>query len=191
MNEQSKRRLIGGIVVLLFIGILSFFLFRDAGTLEELSEIPPAPEFTRIEIRNLEPPPEVKRIEQKLAEVKENRIKEADRKKEKEPIESPKEEGTEAIIKDSLDEIVFNEKGIPKRWVVQTASYKSERNAEKFKKLLADKGFPSMMRKVGASSENVFYVVYVGPVLRRSKAQEYKQKVDKTYNTQGIIREWN
>ena len=187
MNEQLKRRLVGGIAFLLGVAVLISFLFHRAEPLEELSGIPPAPEFTRMEIKALEPPPGLERIERKLAEVKRERLRETDRRKER----VPQEDEAESDIRDALDQMVFDERGVPKRWAVQAASYRSLRNAERFKAQLADEGLPVMMRNVSLADENVFYVVYVGPVLRQSKAWEYKHKVDKEYDTETIIREWN
>lgn len=186
MNEQSKRRIVGGVVVLVGIMIGAPFLFNNPLVLEELQTIPPAPQFTKIEVKRIAAPEQVQKIEEKLAEVKENRVRAADR-----VTQEVVREPTKGKPKETLDQIVFNDRGIPVRWVVQAASYSDKDNAERFRKRLTVDGFPVLMRQVKNAADNLFYVVYVGPVLRRSRAEEYKDKIDKTFNTQGIIKQWN
>ena len=79
---------------------------------------------------------------------------------------------------ETLDQITYNEQGIPIRWVVQAASYREKSNAEKFRKVLNQGGFPVIIRQV-ETGDNLFHVVYAGPVLRRSIAEGYKDKIDK------------
>jgi len=209
MTEQSKRRIIGGVVLLLVASALLPFLLRDEEDLDQFYTIPPAPEFNRLEVRKLEQPAKVEEIEQKLAEVKENRLKREERQERQErkeeavaikkaqlqaDRESNNKEAKEEKkqIRDSLDEIVFNEQGVPLRWVVQVISYvNDDARAKEFSQRLSKEGFPAMMREVTNSKQQVVYVVYVGPLLSRSKAAEYKTRLDKTYNTKSIIRSWN
>lgn len=197
MTEQSKRRIVGGIVVLLGGTALLPFLLRGKGNLDGFYDIPPPPQFNRFEVQRLESPLGVEEIEQKLAEVRENRVRVEERQKEETEPQASKEADSLAVeeerqpIKDGLDEIVFNEQGVPLRWVVQMISYRNRANARAFRQRLHKEGFPVVMREVTNSKQQVFYVVYVGPVLSRSKAVEYKTKLDKAYNTEGIIRTWN
>jgi len=206
MTEQSKRRIIGGVVLLLAASALLPFLLRDEENLDQFYAIPPAPEFNRFEVRKLEQPAKVEEIEQKLAEVKENRLKREERQERKEEAAAIKKAQLQADrksnnevaqeekkqIRDGLDEIVFNEQGVPLRWVVQVISYvNNDARAKEFSQRLSKEGFPAMMREVTNSKQQVVYVVYVGPLLSRSKAAEYKTRLDRTYSTKSIIRVWN
>ena len=220
MTEQSKRRIIGGVVLLLVAVALLPFLLRgggsldlsEEGSLDEFHTIPPAPEFNRLEVQQLAQPAEVEEIEQKLAEVKENRLRKEERQERREEAEEAAAikkaqleanganggPGNEAVeeerkqIRDSLDEIVFNEQGVPLRWVVQVVSYvDDDSRAKEFSQRLRKEEFPTMTREVINSKQQLVQVVYVGPLLSRSKAVEYKTRLDKTYKIESIIRPWN
>ena len=57
MNEQSKRRLIGGVVVLLVFLITVPLLLNHQTDMKEPQTIPPAPQFMNIDVQgHIDPP---------------------------------------------------------------------------------------------------------------------------------------
>lgn len=184
MNDQLKRRLLGGCTLLLLLGLLVIVfqprLFTYSS--EDLLRAPP-PTFVELKIRPAPPPSQA--IEAKLDRLKDNAQPQAK--------DEPASPTTKAPVQDAaegLDAVSFDERGIPIRWVVQVASLGTQEEAAKLKQQLADKGFTTFSH-VHKQDDTIIYAVYVGPTLQRVKADRHKAEIDKLFNTEGLIRKWN
>ena len=182
MNEQTKRRLLGGSVILLLAALFLPRLFIDLD--KDVSHDPP-PEFVALKIRPAPPPSQ--EIEAKLDRLKENVQPQAEStaEGEKKRRSEPKDKAG------GLDAVTFDESGIPVRWVVQVASLRGKEEAEKLKQQLAAKGFTTFTYAHKQQEDDIIYAVYVGPTLQRPKADRHKEEIDKLFKTDGRVRKWN
>ena len=200
MKEQTKRRLIGAIVLAIFaVAGLSFFSLNNEGEGDIgdnlLSWQPePPPDFIKVEVDKIPPPPQLNEIKEKLNQLKDNRQAQADSKNPSATGggEGGGRRGIEKKLpgKNALDEIAFNDKSIPVRWVVQAASLRSPEQAQRLKQRLADNNFKSLIRALKSSKGDILYVVYVGPFLQSSRAEENQKRLKEKLKLDGILRKW-
>ena len=195
MKEQTKRRLIGAILLAIFaVAGLSFFSLNNEGEGDIegnlLSWQPePPPDFIKVEVDKIPPPPQLNEIKEKLNQLKNNRQAQADSKNTF-ATAGGGGGGKKLPGKNALDEIAFNDKSIPVRWVVQAASLRSPEQAKRLKQRLADNNFKSLIRASKSSKGDILYVVYVGPFLQSSRAEENQKKLKTELKLDGILRKW-
>ncbi len=192
MKEQTKRRLIGAILLAIFaVAGLSFFSLNNEYEGNEEGDLlswqpEPPPDFIKIEVDKIPPPPQLNVIKEKLNQLKDNRQSQADNKK----PSTTGGGGKKLPGKNALDEITFNDKSIPVRWVVQAASLRSQERAQRLKQRLADNNFKSLIRVSKSSKDDILYVVYIGPFLQSSRAEENQKRLKDELKLDGILKKW-
>ena len=180
-----KRRIIGAIVlVVLFILSISFFYSRNDHSAAWHPKPPPS--FFPIEVEKISPPAQFDAIKKKLDKLKDNAQPLAKTNQGRDKNHKLKDN----INKNALDDITFDDNSIPVRWVVQVASFNLPEQADKLKQHLADNNFKSLTRKLKSSKGDIVYVVYVGPFLQLSRAENNKLRLKTELKFEGILRKW-
>lgn len=185
MNELTKRRLVGGVIVLsLAMGLIIWANQSDTYGLSWRNPVPP--KFQKIEIDRNIAPPELDEIQEKLDKLKDN-LQELAKSPPKKPKTIKDKRGQPA---NPLDEIIVEGSSVPPRWVVQAASFQKQELATMMKQQLADNGFVAVVRASRSSKDVIIYAVYVGPFLQVSKAEENAKLLKDKLKIEGIIRKW-
>ena len=77
---------------------------------------------------------------------------------------------------------VLDERGLPESWVVQLASFKKQANAQALRDKLIKAKYTAYMQQHKSN-----YRVLVGPVPKRTDADELQTKLKKDYKLSGIV----
>ena len=192
LAERTKRRVIGGLIMLVVVGIMLVWVLDTRESSQYFSwRKPIPPQFEKIEIaKNPQVPEDLAYAKEKLEELK-NNVQETPQLSDiidkvtpqaKNAAKTPSSKQPD----NPLDEIVFNEDSLPTRWAVQVASFNDKKRAETMKSKLAQEGFNSVIR----SRDNKIHALYLGPFLLLSKAEEGKKRIKEKRNIDGILRKW-
>lgn len=173
MDDGLKQRLVGAFV-LLALGVLFLpVLFDRDGRLsvDRTTQIPPAPAVEPlVKIPDPVRPADIEPAK-KPAEMY--------RTDESKAVQAPPAEQT-----DKADGLT--DKGIPKAWMIQVVSYKTQQQAEALCNQLIDDGYKAFTRTVSTSKGKVTRV-YVGPKIEKAKAFEVKRKLDKSLKVDSLV----
>lgn len=171
MNDGLKQRLIGA-VVLLALAMIFIPVFFDRENIEPVdrkTQIPVAPVIEKNPVPKFEQP----KMETPIREMV----------KAPEDIFVPDETQPESLTpeKPGLDE-----KGVPKSWILQVASYGTEKRAITLRGELIDLGYESYTRSVKTDAGKMTRV-YVGPNFNKGRILDAKKKIDKKYDISTIV----
>ena len=171
MNDGLKQRIIGAIVLLAIAVIFVPVLF-------DREKIIPVDRKTQIPIA---PFIESNPVPKPILPIEEVPIREMV--KAPEDIFIPDETKPETLEPEAPG---LDEKGVPKSWVLQVASFSSEGAATALRDKLIKAGHESYTRNVKTSSIKVTRV-YVGPNFQKSKMVDAKNVIDKEFKVASIL----
>lgn len=201
MKQTHKQRLVGGIVLLslalIFIPTILDFSQDELAPMQR-EAMPEAPNVMKMEVLPLEIwsgriDPEVdsdSRIIETPGAVKSTAEKESSR-----PATpaSPKSEAKTAA-KPVVSKVESKPKPVTKAavtaatsaWVVQVASFADETKAFTLRDRLRGSGITSFIER-GHGGAGLTYRVKVGPVLRKSEADQLKKQVSQQFKLDGLV----
>lgn len=167
MDDGIKQRIIGAIVLLAIAVIFVPVLF-DKERIEPVdrkTQIPPAPYIEPVVI-------DVPIAPEPLGEVQD-------------PVEMFVPD--ESTIQDlEPAQPGLDEKGIPKSWVLQLASFRSNDHATKFRDKLIEDGFSAFVREI-ETEYGAMTRVYVGPKLDKKRLLKEKAEIEKTHKLTALV----
>ncbi len=189
MDDGLKQRLVGAVVLaaLAVIFLPSLFDQDNRRRVSTTSKIPPVksvgPATFKAPIREAGIPqakspdemyqlvdePEVAKPETKLA------IKPATKPVASQPVAKP-------VPKPSL-----NQQGVPKAWVIQVASFKTETRAKVLRDKLISQGYKAYIRSLKTSKGPASRVL-VGPKIDQREAQKVKARLDRALKVDTLIK---
>ena len=186
MDDGLKQRLVGALVLLalgvLFVPVL--FEPENRRSVGRTTQIPPAPQIKPVEVAE---PQRNERIEEaKPAQEMYQLLPEAAEQitESKAATDSSKKTATQESPKP--DRQVLDDRGVPKAWAVQVASFNTEKRALVLRDQLLDKDYPAFTRTLDTSKGRVTRV-YVGPKINRDKARKLKTELDKSLKIDALV----
>lgn len=170
MDDGLKQRLIGAIILLALAVIFLPVLFDREGLepVDTVSQIPPQPEIVPITIPEPKPPANV------------------------EPAPEPEQmfvpdESSPVEPEPELPGLQTD--GTPKSWVLQIASFRSESNANALRDKLMGAGYSAYTRTIKYKNGTVTRV-FVGPKLEKERLMAEQQAIDKRFQVESILLEF-
>lgn len=197
MENSRKQRLVGAAVLVALAAIFLPALFdRDERVaIDTTSQIPPAPVIEPVNIpkptkpESIQPPPPEKLFQPDI--VDEPALAEENS---SEPIvEATKKESQAAPVAtpDPTPQAPsLNEKGVPRAWVIQAASFKSQEAADKFTQTLIAAKYKAYTQAVN-TAKGEFFRVLIGPYIDEQKAINDKQLIDRGYKLRSRVLRFN
>lgn len=167
MDDGIKQRVVGA-VVLTAVAVLflpALFERESRRKVDTTTQIPPAPVIEAVDIQQ---------------PVRPEGIVAA-----KDPVEMFQPDESMPVDETPVTE-KLSEKGIPRAWVIQVASFKSEQRAEALLQRLQSKGYTAYSRKASTSKGDAFRV-FVGPKVDKTRVWEIKKELDKMLNTKTLV----
>lgn len=175
MEEKSKHRLVGAIVLIsIAIIFLPSLIYRDDTTQEIVvrpqTPIPPAPAREPIIIPPMPEPP------QPLPESQ--------------PAFEPKEPVVEASPPPEPSSPRLTETGVPEGWLIQVASLSLKKSAEVLVSRLKADDY-SAYWELAKTEQGERYRVFVGPQIDKARAEKMKAAIDKSYKVTSRLLRFN
>jgi DedD protein len=189
MTQQSKERLLGGLLLLAIAAIFLPMLLDGDGVRQGRLQavLPPAPIIASIEhyqpqyqphldseeLADPLPPPALTLNPPPLPLV---------------PTEdAPASEDSAAVEPPTVSRIgaespVLDQQGVPAGWTLQLASFKERGNAEALQLNLHKRGYQAYIRDKGDISK-----VFVGPDLQKSVVDSLKDELKKEFKLDGLV----
>lgn len=170
LDDGLKQRLIGAIVLLSLTVIFLPVVFdrEPIEPVDRSSQIPPPPEIFTVDIiepENTEPVDMAPAPEQMYV-----------------PDESKP-------VSLNSEPAGLDDRGVPRSWVLQVASFHQAEHAENLRAKLVEKGFPAYVRKVQIQQQTSTRVL-VGPKLDKGALIINKQEIDKLFHVNAILLEF-
>ena len=167
MDDGLKQRVVGALVLLALAVIFVPVLFEQERIEPVNTEtlIPPSPTIAPPATREIRIPS----VEKKAPEASIAFLPNPDEKQE------------------LFDEAAgLDENGVPKSWVLQVASFKSNDRAIEFRDRLISDGHKAYLRQLTANQGQLTRV-YVGPKINKDRLITEKQKIDKMYSVDSLL----
>ena len=183
MDDGLRQRLVGALVLLalgvLFVPVL--FEPENRRGIDRTTQIPVQPSIKPLElkapVRNeaievVKPAPDMYQLlpETDLAIA----------------AQSDKSETKTQALPASSDRKVLDERGIPKAWAVQVASFNTQKRAAVLRDQLLGQNYPAFTRTLNTTKGRVTRV-YVGPKINRDKALKLKKTLDKSLSVDTLV----
>lgn len=174
MDDGLKQRLIGAFVLLAIAVIFIPVMFdrERMAPVDTRTQIPAAPHIEPLVIETPTPTP--------LPEVVEATIE-------------PAPAAAEMYVPDETEEVSpepepigVDQKGVPKGWVLQVASFKSVEHAKGLRDKLIAADFTSYVRSVNTSKGEMTRV-FVGPTIDKEDLLAQKERVEKEFKVQTLL----
>lgn len=186
MDDGLKQRLVGALVLLalgvLFVPVL--FEPENRRKVDRTTQIPPAPQVETLIVKN---PVRNESIEAvKPAAQMYELLPEAEPETVAATKATPAVKAVSTTQPKSPDRKVLDERGVPKAWAVQVASFNTEARAEVLRDQLLDQEYPAFTRTLNTSKGRVTRV-YVGPKINRDKALTLKGVLDKSLKVDTLV----
>lgn len=209
MNDGFKQRLVGALVLLSLAVIIWPVVFVEtAGPgMDRSTQIPPMPAFNKFKVEQPQRPEGIVPVAEPVIEV-------AEADKAKEALVAPSPSVTSPAgrpgaaansttpvtkakpqpeVKPVLPKAVtptgkpaLDSRGLPLSWSLQVASLQDAEKARELKVSLIARGYKAYLRKVQTTRGEVSRV-YIGPKLDRASLQTIKASVDKHYQVNSLI----
>ncbi|MGH1373531.1 MAG: SPOR domain-containing protein [Cellvibrionaceae bacterium] len=197
MDDGLKQRLVGALVLLalgvLFVPVL--FEPENRRKVDRTTQVPPAPQIEPVvvqdpirndAIESVKPAAQMYELlpetETELAAVKPP-VETKSQTKTKPQAETKSERD---ISPQSPDRKVLDQRGVPKAWAVQVASFNTQTRAAVLRDQLLDQEYPAFTRTLDTSKGRVTRV-YVGPKINRDKALKLKAVLDKSLKVDTLV----
>ncbi|MEX2132253.1 MAG: SPOR domain-containing protein [Pseudohongiellaceae bacterium] len=201
MNQNTKQRIVGTIVLLALALIFLPIIFDGQGSYQRpvSSRIPQTP------VINLLPEPVAQRVILET-EPAPTVIPDTDTVETVvEPVQEPAGTDTAAVVEPvTIADLIANvtdepaaettvasgpaldERGLPIGWSVRLASFSEMRNAESLLQRLLTSNYKAYTREV-TTEQGVMTAVYVGPQLEREKIEELRQQLQGEFQLSGMV----
>lgn len=181
MDDGLKQRLVGAVVLaaIAVIFLPSLFDQDSRSRIDTTSKIPPR---TLVTAAKFEAPVRPETVSQApdpeaMYELLED-----------EPVPAAKnQQQPEPEVISKTPSVGLNDKGVPKGWVIQVASYKKLAQAEALKNTLIEEGYKAYVHSLTNSKGKVSRVM-VGPKIDQKAAQKVKKKLDQSLNVDTLIK---
>ncbi len=187
MDDGLKQRLVGALVLLalgvLFVPVL--FEPENRRKVDRTTQIPPAPHIEPVVVQDpvrneaIEPVKPAAQMYELLPET------ETELAAVTKPAGAPSKPSG-SISPKSPDRDVLDERGVPKAWAVQVASFNTPARAAVLRDQLLDQEYPAFTRTLDTSKGRVTRV-YVGPKINRDKAIKLKKVLDKSLKVDTLV----
>ena len=194
MDEQLKQRLVGALVLLSAAVIFLPLIFdgRDEQAAYSDVQIPEEPVVT-LDVSKPEIDTEYydsvqKKVEDERAAVapsEESLNQPVTTVVEPEPAEKAVKQDFEAIKKAAESPATGTDR-LAENYTVQLAAFSTRENAEKLHKRLIEKDYKAYIQK-GKSGSNTVYRVFVGPQLRKNRAEIIAEALHKEFQLKGMV----
>jgi len=170
VNDGLKQRLLGAVVMSCIALIMWPVIFSDVGgaVVDRRSQIPPIPAFEKYQVEQPIRPDNIEPVE--FAVGKSEVINEAA----SDPIEA-------VAVKPSLDE-----RGLPRSWVIQVASFAEKTNAKELMLALQQRGLKAYTRVQG-TAKGTSTRVFVGPKLSKAALDKNRIMIDREFSLKSMI----
>ena len=168
MSSGLKQRIAGAFVLgalgLIILPLL--FDFADPNRIDRNSKFPPAPEMEPVSVAKAERPAAVSDtpLSTEIFDI---------------------ERSTESTETDGKSH-GLNQQGLPNGWILQVGSFEEKASASGFVNQLRQQKYNAFSKRVEVKG-SIRYRVYVGPKISKGRAQTDKQNIDKAFNTDAII----
>ncbi|GAA5523750.1 cell division protein DedD [Microbulbifer aestuariivivens] len=194
LNDGFKQRIVGALV-LIALGVIflpSLFDREGARYIDMTSQIPPAPDIQPIEIaapqpvEGIAPAPEAGAIfqPQPVSEQQPSAAP-APQAVASAPTTTPATAASPQSAP-AVTESVLDERGLPRAWVVQVASYREQAQADALRDRLMDAGYKAYTRSA-STAKGDFVRVFVGPKVERGDAEAVKRELDQLLSAQTLV----
>lgn len=186
MDDGLKQRLVGALVLLalgvLFVPVL--FEPENRRSVDRTTQIPPAPQIKPVEVAE---PQRNERIEEaKPAREMYQLLPEESEQPTESAVDTNNSKAVATQQSAKPDRNVLDDRGVPKAWAVQVASFNTEKRALVLRDQLLDKEYPAFTRTLDTSKGRVTRV-YVGPKINRDKARKLKTELDKSLKIDSLV----
>jgi len=183
VDDGLKQRLVGALVLValgvLFVPVL--FEPENRRVVDRTTQIPPAPQVTPLVLKDPVRNDAIEAV--KPAGEMYELLPEPDAAN---AALKQSTETTKAAPPASPDRRVLDERGIPKAWAVQVASFNTEKRARVLRDQLLDQDYPAFTRTLETSKGRMTRV-YVGPKINRDKALKLKATLDKSLKIDSLV----
>lgn len=167
MDDGLKQRLIGAFV-LLALAVIFVPVFFDRERIEPVdktTQIPIAPIIEPVSVEMATPPPEVEQAQ---------------------PAEKMFIPDETQVVDLQPESPGVDEKGIPKSWVLQLASFRFQDRAHELRNTLIKDGYAAYTRNV-ETKKGKMTRLYVGPKLDKNTLIREKQEIDDKYKLNAML----
>ncbi len=172
METKLKQRVVGA-VVLTTLAIIILPMLLD-GSVEDRARVTAnIPEAPRIELKSLI----VSQVKQQMQAMEQESTKRL-------PVELPDDKAIEAEEDTAAYELDKND--LPVSWTLKLGSFRQRDNAVKLRKTLRDAEFKTYVLTADSSEGQVFRV-YVGPMINKSKLEEFAVDIESRFDLRGQI----
>lgn len=175
LDKTSTHRLIGaGIMLVAAAAVLPVILDGERPPeLDVQIAVPPPPTIPTVKIQPVQP------LVVPTVSDSDNKISESAQAKVNEPSKAKPEEKTPVLVASEPEKM---DHALPARWTVQIATFKSRDNAERLIKKLQDANYPAY-----TITTKSLYKVYIGPQIKREKAESIREEVKKEFLLNGLV----
>lgn len=183
MDDGLKQRLVGALVLValgvLFVPVL--FEPENRRVVDRTTQIPPQPQLTPLVVEDPVRNDSIEAV--KPAADMYELLPEPDA-----VISTPAPSPQTAKVSPpaSPDRKVLDERGVPKAWAVQVASFNTEKRAIVLRDQLLDQDYPAFTRTLDTAKGRMTRV-YVGPKINRDKAVKLKATLDKSLKVDTLV----
>ncbi|MFT2112289.1 SPOR domain-containing protein [Marinomonas sp. 2405UD68-3] len=189
LDKTIRFRLIGvALMVVLFAGVLPIILDGERPPeLDVKIQVESAPTLPSVKIPPLQPITSLG--DNSVVEIKDKPPAPSKVKKDDDEVQLNTNKVEHVVIKASTPSTPIQKpttnntapyKGV--RWSVQIATFKSKSNADNLVKKLIKAKYAAY-----SITTNSLYKVYVGPEIKREKAESYREKIEKEFRLNGLI----
>lgn len=166
MDSHLKKRLLGALVIILFVAITLPWFIENQQNHEEIEvDIPAMPKLPAwSEVKNKEAVRvDLNELAKQSKLNKENKTQD---KKVSKPIQS--------LDSDEVADTSKNKPNTPfLAWSLKVGAFKDKNNAKKLQKRLREEGFKAYIKSL-----NGYARVYVGPEIDKQKIAQYKERIE-------------
>ncbi|MBX2807086.1 MAG: SPOR domain-containing protein [Cellvibrionaceae bacterium] len=218
MQEQRKQRLIGLLVLtaLAVIFLPSLFHQREPVVIDTATLIPPAPVVAPVIVPKPVKPEAFAKAQAPVAAektvnaeatrsetLKAEAAKPETRKRQMSETNKPTPVSQTPAVFDTGDPAIetpsirlqqsppqLNKAGVPKGWLLQVASLKLQKSAEKLVKTLRAEKYAAYWERA-ETAQGEWFRVFVGPYIDQRRAQQAKRQIDKAQKVDARVLRFN
>lgn len=191
MEDRVKQRLVGA-VVLASVAIIFFpslFDEPDNRYIGGQSQIPPAPNFTPVEIGEPVRPAGIEPA--KTPETMYQMMDEPEVSSEPNSVSNPVPAPERAIVPEPKPQAMgLNAAGVLQGWVLQVASFGDQGKAEDLRDRLEKAGHIAFIRPLINAKGQQVVRVFVGPKADKQAMLAVKQELDRSLKVNSLLREF-
>jgi DedD protein len=172
IDSRLKQRVVGAIV-LTALAIIVLPMLLDGTPEDRARVVANIPEPPRIELKSVSVPGIKARMAEREA------ASAAAMPKMVQDTETEESVAPEAFTLDAND--------LPVSWSLQLASFKNPDNALNLRKSLRDSEFSSYVIQANTEEGDVYYRVFVGPMLQKSRLAKISEQIEEKFDLKGQI----